>query len=135
MVYLKRRSSLLNESPVCLSHLVALGTRNSLDSSCTGSDTCLGYDSELTSLSCRLKMCTAAELKVESVLEVAYGNNSYRLAVLLTEDSDGTELLSLIDAHLLSDNRQILQNYIINYGLNLIDLFLSHCLEVVEVES
>ena len=75
-------------------------------------------------------MRTAAELNRRTC-----GNNSYCIAVLLTEESHSAELASLFDRHLLHCNRNIAEDIAVYDILNPCYLLVGHSTEVVEVKT
>ena len=71
----------------------------------------------------------------EFLREVSHSNYSYLLAILLTEKCHSSCLLSFLNCHYISNNRNSLCNLFINNIFNLSNLFLSHALEMCKVKS
>ena len=75
-------------------------------------------------------MSTAAELD-----RVTCCNYSYCVAVLLAEESHCAQLSCLFDRHFLHSYGDRRHYGSIYHSLNISDLFICHCAEVVEVET
>ena len=102
-----------------------------LDTANTGSNTALGNDLEEADLTCSLSVDTTTELARR-----AETNHAHLVAVLLTEEGDGTELLGLVEGHIaVLIQGDILTDHLIHHALYLTDLLVCHLLEVREVEA
>ena len=63
-------------------------------------------------------------------------DHTHLVTVLLTEEGDGTEFLGLLEGHVtVLVERDILTDHLIDHTLHLTDLFITHLLEVREVET
>ena len=102
-----------------------------LDTADTGSNTALGNDLEEADLTGSLSVDTTTELARR-----AETNHAHLVAILLTEEGDGTKFLGLVEGHItVLIQRNILTDHLIHHALYLTDLLVCHLLEVREVEA
>ena len=108
-----------------------IGACDSFYTSYTGSNTCFADDLEASYFTGVVYMSASAELDAV----IAHADNSYNISVLFSENSHGSELLGFVDRHFFHFDWKILIYLLVDDCLYLADLFSSHRLEVVEVES
>ena len=103
----------------------------SFDSADTCCNTCLRNKFEQSDFSGILYMGTTAEL----FGEVSHGNDTYFVAVFLTEQSHRAGFLCFLSIHDVGYNRDLLLNLFIYQILNFFQFFRCHSLEVGKVET
>ena len=102
-----------------------------LDTADAGSYAALGDDLEHTDATCRLCVDTAAELAAR-----AEAHYAHLVAVLLAEEGDSAELLSLLERSVaVLVEWQVLTDEVVDETLYLAQLLVSHLGEVREVET
>ena len=66
----------------------------------------------------------------------AEAHHAHLVAIFLAEESDGSQLLSLVERHItMLVDVDVLTNHIVNHTLYLTQLLVAHLLEVREVET
>ena len=111
--------------------LLASLASQSLDTADAGCYAALGDNLEETDLTGALGMNTTTELSRRTE-----ANHTNLVAILLAEEGDGTQFLSLLDRSVAVLIQRIVgTNHLVHLALYLAKLLISHLLEVREVET
>ena len=120
-----------NERFIFIIFIQDTDTCYSFNSSYSRSDTCFAENLESTYLTGILNVSSSAEF----FAEITNGYNSYCISVFFSKERSGTFVKSLLYRHYFCFYIYEMADFIVYDIFNLLNFFIGHTLEVIEVKS